>query len=79
MLCGHWAYCDSEGQIRFVRQDGTLTPLIDCKHGQEAEAYIQWVEEKYSYSFFEGEKPAQSKPVHFTLTQFKSSHTKKPV
>ncbi len=42
-------YCKGTGQIRFIRQDGTLTELIDCKHGQLANNYIQTVKEEYGY------------------------------
>ncbi len=43
-------YCKGIGQIRFIRQDGTLTELIDCKHGQLAHEYIQNVKEEYGYN-----------------------------
>ncbi len=42
-------YCKGIGQIRFIRQDGSLTELIDCKHGQLAHKYIQNVKEEYGY------------------------------
>ena len=42
-------FCKGSGQIRFIRQDGTLTELIDCKHGQFAHKYIQSIKEDYGY------------------------------
>jgi len=34
-------YCKNTGKIRFMRQDGTFTEPLDCKHGQQALTYIQ--------------------------------------
>ena len=42
-------YCNSKGQIVFVRQDGSLTEPIDCKHGNQAYQYIKQVKAEYGY------------------------------
>ena len=47
-------YCDSKGKLVFVRQDGSLTEHIDCKHGNQAYQYIQSIKTEYGYELQQG-------------------------
>ena len=46
-------YCDSKGKMRFMRENGTLTELIKCKHGNQAHQYIQEVKAEYGFDLYQ--------------------------